>query len=232
VDWKRLRYGCCVTAIPPLTFVACGARTDLFVEPSPTPDGDAPGIASGGSSGATAGEPGSSSGGRGAGSGGVGSAGSGIDAASVCPPPTTVQPGANCFLPEGTVCDGTETYTTYCISGPPAVAYQTIRCRCYGSWSCSVPPPMMPPLCAPEDAGPPTDARPPCPDPMSLTQDMPCARASWDQQCPGNSMVCDGTVVYDSLQCDDVSGVWVTVALAGCGPASDASPRDADKPLE
>jgi hypothetical protein len=115
-----------------------------------------------------------------------------------CPAPAQVTQGAYCANAPGTSCVSDIPIPT--CNGP---SNQYVACTCDNSqWQC----PVFAGICpAPQDSGT-------CPPPSEVFAGSGCAY--YGGTCQGDAQVCDGTTIYDTLQCS--AGAWSVVASTYC----------------
>jgi hypothetical protein len=128
----------------------------------------------------------------------------------VCPTPASITQGGYCTVDSTLTCPSTLPITD-CNGNTQGYA----SCLCENSaWQC-------------EEFGGPAceiDASAPCPDPGIVFAGQGCA--TYGTTCSGDPQVCDGTTVYDTLQC--VGGVWSAVATTYCDADAGADAQFTD----
>jgi hypothetical protein len=115
-----------------------------------------------------------------------------------CPSPGQVTQGAYCANTPGTSCVSNIPIPT---CNGPSNGFES--CTCDNSqWEC----PVYAGLCPdPVEAGT-------CPPPTEVWSGQGCA--TYGTTCQGDPQVCDGTSIFDTLQC--VAGTWNVVASTYC----------------
>jgi hypothetical protein len=117
----------------------------------------------------------------------------------VCPPPSSITPGAGCALPSSTSC-GSDIPVLEC-DGVTVAGYEQCSCVSH-EWLCG---PVGTPVCS-------VDASAPCPDPGTVFAGDGCT--SPGATCGGDPQTCGSTTLYDAVQC--TNGVWQVVASTSC----------------
>jgi hypothetical protein len=115
-----------------------------------------------------------------------------------CPAPSSIVQGGACTgTGQAPACPSD--IPIFTCDGSPA---GNVTCSCIsGYWDCP-----EPGYACPAEAGP------PCPSPDQTFQGAGCD--TYGMTCQGDPQSCDGTTVYDTLQC--ASGVWYVVASTYC----------------